>query len=269
VLSEARITLPGQRFFRPPSSVSLRNSTPVPSSPHSRDLDFTAANRLLSALPEEEYARLLPSLTRVRLPRGRVLFEAGETVRHVYFLAGGMASLLATTAEGDTVQVAMIGREGVVGLPALLGSGVMPYRVTAQLSGSALRISAAALDAEFRRGDVLRDLLLRYLYTLLTQITQSALCNRYHTIGERLCRWLLISRDRSHSDVLALTQESLSHMLGAQRTGVTAAASALQRSGLIAYRHGQIRLLDQKGLEERSCECYAVITRQIESYLAA
>lgn len=241
----------------------------MPSTSSSHDPDFAATNRLLSALPDDEYAHLLPSLTLVRLPRRRVIYEAGESVRHVYFITGGMASLLAATTDGETVQVAMVGDEGAVGLSSLLGSGVMPYEVTVQLQGSALRISAAALAAAFRRSEALRDLLLRYLHTLVTQITQSALCNNYHTIEERLCRWLLISRDRAGSDVLSLTQESLSHMLGAQRTGVTSAASALQRSGLITYRHGQIRLLDQKGLEERSCECYAAVTREIRSCLAA
>jgi CRP-like cAMP-binding protein len=205
----------------------------------------------------------------VRLPRGRVIYEAGATVRHAYFLTGGIASLLAATADDDTVQVAMVGSEGALGPPALLGIGVMPYQVMMQLPGSALRISTAALGAEFGRGGPLHDSLLHYLHTLIAQITQSALCNRYHTIEERLCRWLLISRDRARSDVLALTQESLAHMLGSQRTGVTAAAAALRRRALISYRHGRIRLLDGRGLEARACECYGVITQELEHYLAA
>lgn len=226
-------------------------------------------NRILSRLPRADYERLRARLDPVRLPQGRILFEEGEVPRHAYFLAGGMASLLAATADGSTVQVAMVGGEGAVGVPALLGAGFMPYRVVMQLPGTALRIGVAALGAEFNRGAQLHDLLLRYLHTLITQITQSALCNRYHTIEERLCRWLLISRDRALSDLLPLTQESLAHMLGVQRTGVTAAAVALQRKGLIGYRRGRIRLLDWRGLEEASCECYGVITRGIEQYLVA
>ena len=226
-------------------------------------------NRILSRLPRADYERLRARLDPVRLPRGRILFEEGEIPHHAYFLAGGMVSLLAATADGSTVQVAMVGGEGAVSVPALLGAGFMPYRVVVQLPGTALRIGAAALGAEFNHGGPLHDLLLRYLHTLITQITQSALCNRYHTIEERLCRWLLISRDRALSDLLELTQESLAHMLGSQRTGVTAAAVALQRKGFITYRRGKIRLLDRRGLEETSCECYGVITRGINQYLAA
>jgi CRP-like cAMP-binding protein len=226
-------------------------------------------NRVLSRLPHADYERLRARLDPVRLPRGRALFEEGEVPRYAYFLAGGMVSLLAATADGSTVQVAMVGGEGVIGVPTLLGAGFMPYRVVVQLPATAQRVGAAALSAEFNRGGMLHDLLLRYLHTLITQITQSALCNRYHTIEERLCRWLLISRDRAHSDLLELTQESLAHMLGSQRTGVTAAAVALQRKGLISYRRGRIRLFNRQGLEDSSCECYGVITRGIDQYLAA
>jgi CRP-like cAMP-binding protein len=225
-------------------------------------------NRVLSRLPRTDYERLRPRLEQVRLPRGRVLYEAGETVRHAYFLTGGMVSLLAATADDETVQVAMVGSEGAIGLPTLLGAGAMPYRVVVQLPSTALRIGASALVAEFRCGGRLQGLLLRYLHALIMQITQSALCNHYHTIEERLCRWLLTSRDRARSNTLELTQESLAHMLGAQRTGVTAAATVLQRAGLIAYHHGRIQLLNREALEERSCECYCVITQEIDQYLA-
>lgn len=235
---------------------------------HTNAPNFTD-NQILFRLQQEDYGRLHVRLEPVHLPRGRVIYEVGDAVRHAYFLTGGMVSLLATTVEGDTVQVAMVGNEGAVGLPALLGINAMPYRVVVQLPASALRISAAALGTEFNRGGRLHDSLLRYLHTLITQITQSALCNRYHTIEERLCRWLLISRDHAHSDLLALTQESLAHMLGVQRTGVTGAAVALQRTGFISYRRGNIKLLDRPGLKTKSCECYGVITEEIEQYLAA
>jgi CRP-like cAMP-binding protein len=152
---------------------------------------------------------------------------------------------------------------------ALFGLGVTPFRAVVQLPATALRMNAVAFDAEFRRGGVLRDTLRRYLHTLITQITQSALCNHFHTIEERLCYWLLVSRDRARSDVLTLTQESLAYMLGAQRTGVTAAAAALRRRCLITYHQGTIRLRDLRGLESRSCECYQVISQEFEKYLAA
>jgi CRP-like cAMP-binding protein len=226
-------------------------------------------NRLLASLPQDEYARLRPLLDPIRLPQGKVLYEAGDTVRHAYFLTSGMASLLATTADDTTVQVAMVGNEGLVGLPALVSPNFMPYRIVVQLPALALRLKASAFSVEFKRGGHLQEIILRYLLTLLTQITQSALCNRYHTIEERLCRWLLISRDRAQADQFALTQESLAYMLGAQRTGVTATASGLQRAGLISYRRGKIRLLDSKGLESASCECYRVISTQLAEFLAA
>jgi CRP-like cAMP-binding protein len=228
-----------------------------------------AENRILSRLPRPDYERLRVHLAPVSLPRGRLLYEGGERVRYAYFLTGGMVSLLAATTEGETVQVAMVGGEGAIGVPTLLGIGVMPYQVMVQLPATALRVNASVLGAEFRRGGHLQDLLLRYLHTLITQITQSALCHHYHTIEERLCRWLLISRDRARTDNLALTQQSLAHMLGSQRTGVTAAARALQREGLINYRRGNIQLLDRQRLERRSCECYRIISREIEQYLAA
>jgi CRP-like cAMP-binding protein len=234
-----------------------------------KDASPFADNRILSRLPRADYERLRTRLEAVRLPRGRVLFDEGDAPTHAYFLTGGMASLLAAAGDGSTVQVAMVGGEGVVGVPALLGVGLVPYRVVVQLPATAKRISAAALKAEFNRGGPLHDLLLRYLHTLITQVTQSALCNRYHTIEQRLCRWLLISRDRARSDTLELTQESLAHMLGSQRTGVTGAAVALQRRGLIGYRRGRINVLDVRGLEGTSCECYGVISRVIEEYLAA
>ena len=234
-----------------------------------QDIFPSAGNRLLASLPPPEYARLRNHLEPVHLPKSKVLFEVGDTVRRAYFLNSGMVSLLATTSEATDAQVAMIGSEGLVGVPAFLRCNVMPYRVTVQLPASALRIKAAALDAEFWRGGALTDALLRYLCMLVTQITQSAVCNRYHTIENRLCRWLLISQDRANSNVLPLTKETLAHMLGAQRTSVTAAASALQRAKVITYRRGEIRILDRERLAALSCECYEVISNEIARFLAA
>jgi len=226
-------------------------------------------NHLLAALPREEYARLSPHLEMVQLPAGRILYEAGGSIRYAYFLKGGMASLLSVTEDGDSVEVGMIGNEGVVGLPAILRINAAPYRVVMQLSGNALRLRADILKAEFSRGDRLQELLLSYMHTLLTQISQSAACNRYHTMKARLCRWLLISRDRVHTDTLHLTQEFLSQMIGAPRTRVTMVAGDLQRAGLIRYSRGKINILNKQGLEANSCECYRIVREQITHFLAA
>jgi len=226
-------------------------------------------NRILGALPPEEYARLAPYLEVVRLPAGRVLCEAGGGIRYLYFLKGGMASLLSLTEDGHSVEVGMIGNEGVVGLPGILGIDAAPYRVVMQLPANALRIRVGVLRAEFERGGQLQKMLLRYMHTLLTQISQSAACNRYHTMKARLCRWLLVSLDHTHTDTLYLTQEFLSQMVGAPRTRITMVARDLQRAGLIRYSRGKITILDKRGLQAKSCECYRIVREQISHYLAA
>lgn len=226
-------------------------------------------NHLLAALPREEYARLSPHLAMVRLPAGRILCEAGGGIRHVYFLKGGMASLLSLTEDGHSVEVGMIGNEGVVGLPAILGINAAPYQVVMQLPANALRIRADVLRAEFNRGGRLQKLLMHYMHTLLTQISQSAACNRYHTMKSRLCRWLLVSRDRAHTNTLLLTQEFLSQMIGGPRSRVTLIALELQKEGLIRYSRGKITILDRRGLEARSCECYRIVRDQLGHFLAA
>jgi CRP-like cAMP-binding protein len=236
---------------------------------HREDARFFAANRLLASLPPPDYARLRAALEPVRLAKGFVLYEVGDPVRYAYFLTSGMVSLLATTGEHAAVQVAMVGNEGIVGIPAFLRVNAMPYRVTVQLPTTALRLRASVLNAEVNSCGALTDALLRYLHMLVTQITQSAVCNRYHTIEARLCRWLLLSSDRAHSDILPLTQETLANMLGVQRTGVTAAAGALQRARLINYRRGKIRILDARGLKGTACECYRVVSEELAQFMAA
>jgi len=226
-------------------------------------------NHLLAALPREEYARLAPHLKLVQLPAGGVLHEAGVGIRHLYFLKGGMASLLSITEDGQTVAVGMIGNEGVVGLPAVLGVSTAPYRVVTQLSANALRVGADALRDEFNRGGRLQKRLLHYMHTLLAQLSQSAACNRYHTMRARLCRWLLISLDRAHSDTLQLTPESLPQMIGAPRARVTMVARDLQQAGLIRHGRDTITVLDKRGLEAHSCECYRIVREQITHFLAA
>src|SRR5436305_11006561 len=197
-------------------------------------------NRILSALPRGEYARLAAHLEIVRLPQNKTLYDAGSAIRHAYFLKSGMVSLLSITESGATVEVGMVGNEGVAGIPAILRINSTPYQVVVQLPATAARIRVDILKAEFNRGGVLQDLLLRYMHTLLTQISQSAACNRYHSMRARLCRWLLVSRDRVHTGTLHLTQEFLSQMIGAPRTRVTMVARDLQKRGLIRYSRGKI-----------------------------
>jgi CRP-like cAMP-binding protein len=232
-------------------------------------IDFRGKNGILTSLPREEYQRILPSLKSVHLPQGKVLSEAGDTIEAAFFPLNGMVSLLSTTEEGSMIEVGMIGNEGLAGISAVLGLKTAPYKLMAQLPTDSMRIGLDALRREFCRGGRLQDLLLRYTHTLLTQISQSAACNRFHSMEERLCRWLLISRDRVGADVVHLTQEFLSHMLGVPRTSVTMTACKLQRMGLIRYSRGRIQILDGRGLENYSCECYRVVTEEFNRYLAA
>ena len=226
-------------------------------------------SRLLAALPRDEYARLQRHLEPVHLPKGKTLYHVGDSMRYAYFMLGGMVSYLSITEEGSTVEVAMVGDEGMVGVPVILKGFNSPYQVLMQLPGNAMRLRADVLAEEFNRRGALHDLLLRYTYTLLTQITQSAACNRFHSSEQRLCRWLLIGQDRVHSDILHLTQEFLSHMLGSPRTKVTEIAGNLQRDHLISYSRGRIQILDRSGLEKSSCECYRLVSDNISHFLAA
>lgn len=226
-------------------------------------------NHILASLPDAEYGRLRPDLEHLQLAQGKLLHVAGNNIRNAYFPFSGMISLLSTTQEGKAVEVGMIGNEGMLGISAVLGIQVAPYQSVVQLPCSVLRIRADKLKAEFDRGGRLRELLLSYTHTLLTQISQSVCCNCYHTVEARLCRWLLISHDRAHTDILQLTQEFLSQMVGVPRTSVTAIASKLQKAGLIRYKRGKIELLDRTRLETFSCECYTVIRNEMSNYFAA
>jgi CRP-like cAMP-binding protein len=226
-------------------------------------------NRLLAALPPDERERLTSGAELVRLASGKILFRASEHVTDAYFPLSGMASLISVTPEGRSVEVAVVGSEGMVGLPAVLGDGGSPYEAMAQLPSEAVRVRARVLRAEFERGGRLRELLHGHALTLLTQVSQSAACHRFHTLDQRLARWLLTTRDSADSDRFRLTQEFLSFMLGVPRTSVTSLAAAMQREGLISYSHGSITVLDPRRLEAASCECYRVVARQIERQLAA
>lgn len=226
-------------------------------------------NRLLAALPRAEYERLLPKFQPIQLPRGRILYESGDAARFAYFLNSGMVSLLSTTLKGDTIEVGMVGSEGVTGIPIILGVNKMPYRVMVQITADALRIEAAALQHEFNKGGRLQHMLLCYAHTLFTQIAQSAVCNRFHSLEERLCRWLLVSRDRVQSDTFELTQDFIAQMLGTSRSRVNPVAGRLRKAKLIRYSRGTIKILDKQGLEKASCECYGIVRDEIEHCLAA
>ena len=230
---------------------------------------FSPANRILEALPREEYERLLPLLSPVRLQKGRVLWEAGGEIRYAYFLTSGMVAMLSVTHDEETVEIGIIGNEGMAGVAAVLRCEAAPYRVMVQLPAAALRIGIRALQAEFSRGGRLQDLLLRYAHALLTQVAQSTSCHRFHTAEQRLSRWLLTSADRAGCDTLPLTQEFLAQMIGVPRTSVTSAAVKLEGRGLIGYRRGLITLLDRRGLESTSCECYRAVTAILNCHLSS
>ena len=226
-------------------------------------------NRLLAALPREEYERLSLHLEPVKLPPGKIVYNAGEFMGHAYFPRGGMFSLLAITERGRTIEVGMIGNEGVAGLPLILGGDAIQYQVMVQIFVRAFRLRRDVLREAFHRGGHLQALLLRYANTLINQIAQSAACNRFHTVEQRLCRWLLVSRDRVQGDVIPLTQEFLSHMLGVPRSSVTTVAGTLQSRRLIRYSRGKIYLLDRAGLERSSCECYRLVSEGFKNFLVA
>jgi CRP-like cAMP-binding protein len=226
-----------------------------------------STNRLLAALPRAEVERLAPGLERISLQRKRVLYDAGEDVRYAYFMLSGMISLLAVTSEDEAIEAGAVGREGMVGIPSVLPDKRAPLRTTVQVSGSALRIEAGVLEREFNRCERLRALLLGYTHTLTMQIAQLIACNRYHPVEERLCRWLLMTRDRVRTGTFDLTHEEISYMLGTPRSGITTAAGVLQDAGMIRYRRGKITILDGEGLEDKSCACYGTIKENDERFL--
>src|SRR3954470_8822907 len=217
------------------------------------------ANSLLAALPRKLYQRLLPGLTPVTLEFGKVLYEPGEVIRDVYFPGHCVVSLLTLVKGQLALEVGLVGREGVVGVPVALGIDISPVRALVQGEGSALSMTAARFRRELRKSEPLQKVLYRYTNSLMAQITQTAACNRFHTVPARLARWLLMTRDRVQSAHIHLTHEFLSHMLGVRRVGVTEAASVLQRRKLIEYSRGNITILDHGGLEAASCPCYELV----------
>jgi len=224
-------------------------------------------NRLLAALPKKEYQRLLPELKSTFLTFGDVLYDPGDTIKHVYFPNDSIISLLSAVTERSTLEVGMVGNEGMAGLPIFMGVKVSSTRALVQASGSAMRMTSAAVRDEANRLGSLHRLLHRYSHSLLTQISQSSACNRFHAVDSRLARWLLMTRDRVGVDDFRLTQDFMSNMLGVRREGVNKAAGALQTRKLISYSRGVIKVLNRPGLEAISCACYALIKCESDSYL--
>ena len=224
-------------------------------------------NRILGALPTAELVRLAPQLELVALPLGAVIYESGGEQAHVYFLTSGIVSLLKVMNDGAAAEIAVVGNEGMVGIALFMGGGTTPSRAVVQSAGRAYRLDAARIQAEFARGGALQRLLLRYTQALITQMTQTAVCNRHHTVDQQLCRWLLLSLDRLPGDELVMTQELIANMLGVRREGVTEAAGKLQAAGLIRYSRGRIKILDRKQLEAHVCECYGVVKREYDRLL--
>ena len=226
------------------------------------------ANRLLSALPPEVYARLLPDLEPIPMPLGKVLYESGIELEHIYFpLPDCIVSLLYVMEDGSSAEIAVVGDEGMVGIALFMGGDTTPSRAVVQSAGHAFRLRGKALTGEFDRNSGLQILLLRYTQALITQMSQTAACNRHHSVEQQLCRWLLLSLDRLSTNVLTMTQELIANMLGVRREGVTDAAGKLQARGLIRYSRGRIEILDRTGLEAVVCECYAVVKKEYDRLL--
>jgi CRP-like cAMP-binding protein len=224
-------------------------------------------NHLLGALPAGDYERLVPHLELISLPLGDVLYESGDRLRYVYFPTTCIISLLYVMEDGASAEIAVVGNEGILGISLFMGGETTPSRAVVQSAGHAYRLKAELLKGEFERFGPTMHLLLRYTQALITQMAQTAVCNRHHSIDQQLCRWLLLSLDRLASNELAMTQELIANMLGVRREGVTEAAGKLQDVGLIRYQRGRITVLDRPGLEARSCECYQVVKREFERLL--
>ena len=218
-------------------------------------------NQLLAALPDTEWQRWLPQLEWVEMPLGQVLYESGSTLSHVYFPTSAIVSLLYVMENGSSAEIAVVGLEGIVGISLFMGGDSTTSRAVVQSAGEGFRMTAPAIKEEFKHAPVLH-LLLRYTQALITQMAQTAVCNRHHTLDKQLCRWLLLSLDRLPNLELVMTQELIANMLGVRREGVTESAIKLQAAGLIRYARGRITVLDRKGLEERACECYGVVRKE-------
>lgn len=219
-------------------------------------------NHLLAALPGEVLQRWLPLLELVDLPLGHALYEPGVSLDHVYFPTTAIVSLLYMMEDGATAEIAVVGNEGVVGISLFMGGDSTPSRAVVRGAGQCFRMQARVLKDEFNQAGPIMSLLLRYTQALITQMSQTAVCNRHHSLDKQLCRWLLLTLDRLHGSELMMTQELIANLLGVRREGVTESALKLQKAGIIKYARGHISVLDRAGLEQRTCECYGVVTRE-------
>jgi CRP-like cAMP-binding protein len=226
-------------------------------------------NRLIGALPPEESQRWAPLLEPVHMSLGSVLYESGGALSHVYFPTTAIVSLLYVMENGASAEIAVVGNEGVVGISLFMGGESTPSRAVVQSAGTGLRLKAPVMKEEFNRAGPVLHLMLRYTQALITQMAQTAVCNRHHSLDQQLCRWLLLSLDRLQGNELVMTQELIANMLGVRREGVTEGALKLQHAGLISYSRGHITVLDRPGLENRSCECYAVVKKEYDRLLPA
>lgn len=233
------------------------------------DAPSPTENHLLAALPQEVRDRLFPFLDLIPMPLGKVIYESGHALRHVYFPTDSIISLLYVMESGASAEISVVGNEGLVGVAVFMGGESTPSRAIVQSAGSAFRLPGQRLKDEFNRHGDLLQLMLRYTQSLITQMAQTAVCNRHHTVDQQLCRWLLLSLDRLSGNHLTMTQELIANMLGVRREGVTEAAGKLQKLGVIEYRRGHITVLDRAGLEKRTCECYAVVKTEYDRLLPA
>ena len=224
-------------------------------------------NQLIAALPQQEYERLLPHFEPVSLSIKQVLYEPNEPIEYAYFPNSGASSMLNLMEDGQTIEAATVGKEGMIGVPLLLGTNQIPLQVIMQVPGDGLRMKAEVFKAEVYWGCPLHNLLLRYMQTLMNEISQTAACNRFYSVEGRCCRWLLLTHDRVESDSFSLTQEFLSYMLGVRRASVSEVAATLQRSGLIDYHRGRVTIRDRKGLEAFACECYQTTQQEYKRLL--
>jgi CRP-like cAMP-binding protein len=237
----------------------IMSDMPIPASP--------GQNHLLAVLPEPERKRLFPRLELVPLRLGESLYESGDQLKHVYFPTTAIVSLLYELEDGASAEIAVVGNDGIVGIALFMGGDTMPNRAVVQSGGQGYRLQGSLLKQEFNRAGALQHLLLRYTLALLSQMAQTAVCNRHHSVDQQLCRWLLLSLDRLPANVLSMTQELIANMLGVRREGVTEAAGRLQSAGLIHYSRGRITVLDRPGLEARVCECYEVVRKEFRRLL--
>jgi CRP-like cAMP-binding protein len=224
-------------------------------------------NHLIAALPDAEWKRWQPNLEPIDLSLGQVLYESGGTMSHVYFPTQSIVSLLYVMENGASAEIAVVGNEGVVGISLFMGGGSTPSRAVVQSAGQGFRLKAQIIKDEFDQSGPVLHLLLRYTQALITQMSQTAVCNRHHSLDQQLCRWLLLSMDRLDGSDLVMTQELIANMLGVRREGVTEGALKLQAAGLIRYARGHIKILDRQGLEKRSCECYDVVKKEYDRLL--